>query len=303
MRASSFRYLVKQGFREVWTNRVNSFASICIVTISLMMVGISVLVSININRLITAIEHRNEVIVVIEENTPVNNVTLLGEKLKENKNIFEITFVSKDEAMERVLENMRDSEKSLFDHIQVNPLPDCYNVRISDISLLSKTVAEIEALDSVELVKSPYEFASLLVSIRNVFTIVFMVITVALTIVCLVIIANTTRTSVYARRKEINIMRYVGASKSFIRVPFFIEGVVIGLVSSLIAYGLTWFTYTEIYSLLTEYLKTWNFISSQESGLVPFVDFAFRVAIYYPICGILISSFGTVLYTRKHLKV
>lgn len=301
MRFNSFKYLVKQGFRGIWFNRVNTFASLCIITISLVMVGISVLISANISGLIGSIESRNEVVVVIMDGTPENNIALLGEQLESNQNIFEVSFYSNDEAWTDMQQNMSEEEKSLFQYIENNPLPDTYRVRVSDITKLSRTVREIEAMDSVELVKAPNDFASLLISIRNVSAVILTVITVALIIACFVIISNTTRTSVYARRREINIMRYVGASKSFIRVPFFVEGFVIGILATCIAYGMTWFAYTEIYVLLIDYLSSWSFITT--SGLIPFSEIALKTAIGYLICGIILSAFGTVISTRKHLNV
>lgn len=304
MRLTSFKYLVNQGFNGIWYNRVNSFASFCIITISLFMVGLSVLVSANITRIIGNIERRNEVIVVIRDGTPDNNITLLGDQLKANGNIVEISFYSKEDAWTDMQKDMSDEEKSLFQYLQNNPLPDTYKVRIEKIEDLSKTVSEIELMNGVELVKAPNDFASLLINIRNVCGVLFSVITIALIIISLVIISNATRASVFARRKEINIMRYVGASRSFIRIPFFVEGLVIGLISAVVAFGLTWFGYTEVYAILTQYLKSWNFIStSGNEGLIPMASIALRVAIGYLACGIIISAFGTVISTRKHIKV
>lgn len=301
MRLASFKYLIKQGFKSLWFNRVNTFASFCIITISLVMVGLSVLVSANINRIIGAIEKRNEIIVVIRDGTPDNNISILGEELKKNDNIFEINFYSKEEAWEDMQANVSEEEKSLFQYIDGSPLPDTYRVRVSDVSKLSGTVSQIEQLASVEQVKSPNEFAHLLVNIRNVCTIIFTFITAALVIACFVIISNTTRTSVYARRREINIMRYVGASKNFIRIPFFVEGLVIGIIGSAAAFLMTWFAYTEIYQILTDYLRSWSFITT--SGLIPFADIAPITGVGYLVCGVIISSFGTVISTRKHLNV
>ena len=301
MRLASFKYLIKQGFKSLWFNRVNTFASFCIITISLVMVGLSVLVSANINRIIGAIEKRNEIIVVIRDGTPDNNISILGEELKKNDNIFEINFYSKEEAWEDMQANVSEEEKSLFQYIDGSPLPDTYRVRVSDVSKLSGTVSQIEQLASGEQVKSPNEFAHLLVNIRNVCTIIFTFITAALVIACFVIISNTTRTSVYARRREINIMRYVGASKSFIRIPFFVEGLVIGIIGSAAAFLMTWFAYTEIYQILTDYLRSWSFITT--SGLIPFADIAPITGVGYLVCGVIISSFGTVISTRKHLNV
>lgn len=301
MRLNSFKYLVKQGFAGIWFNRVNSFASLCVITISLLMVGISVLLSFNITKMIGAIESRNEVIVVIEDGAPENNVIALGEQLAENDNVFEVNFYSRDEAWAEMQEGMSEDEKALFQYLTRNPLPDCYRIRVTDITELSKTVSQISKLEFVEQVQAPNDFASILIGIRNVCTILFSAVTLSLIIVCFVIISNSTRASVYARRREINIMRYVGASKSFIEIPFFVEGMVIGFISAGIAFGLTWAAYVEVYKIFSTDVNMLSIFGL--SALIPFDTIAVRVGIAYAICGILLSAVGTVISTRKHLNV
>lgn len=301
MRFNSFKYLCGQGVKSLWFNRVNSFASFCIVMVSLVMVGISVLVSLNITKMIGSIESRNELIVVINDGTPDNNITLMGESIKQLDNIAEVNFYSKEEAWEEMQADMTEDEKSLFKYMDSNPLPDSYKVRVTDIGELDKTVAEISQMQFVELVKAPNDFASILTSIRNICTLLFSAVTLALIIVCFVIISNTTRTSVYARRREINIMRYVGATKAFIEIPFFVEGLVIGILSSAVAFGFTWFAYNEIYKMLANDFNLWSIFGI--SGLIPFETIALRTGLAYLVCGVLLSSLSAVFSTRKHLNV
>lgn len=303
MRFNSFKYLVKQGFTGLWFNRVNSFASFCVVTISLLMVGISVLVSFNITKMIGAIEKRNEVIVVIEDGAPENNIEYIGEQLRSNANIFEVTFFTREEAWADMLSDMADDDQSLFTETSFDfiPLPDTYRVRVSDISDLNKTVNEIKGLEFVESVKSPNDFANILTSVRNVCAILFSAVTISLIIVCFVIISNSTRASVYARRREISIMRYVGASKSFVEIPFFVEGLVIGILSAAVAFGLTWLAYSQIQGMFTTDVNMLNIFGL--SAMIKFEDIAVRTAIAYVVCGIVLSAIGTVFSTRKHLRV
>lgn len=301
MRLNSFKYLCGQGTKSLWFNRVNSFASLCIVTVSLMMVGISVLVAGNISKMIGSIESRNELIVIINDGTPDNNIALMGESIAGMTNIAEVNFYSKEEAWDEMQADMTDEEKALFKYMDSNPLPDSYKVRVNDITQLDITVSKIEKLEYVELVKAPNDFANILTSIRNVTTIIFSAVTLALIIVCFVIISNTTRTSVYARRREINIMRYVGATKAFIEIPFFVEGVIIGVLSSGIAFGLTWFAYTKIYNMLADDFNLWSILGI--SGLIPFDTIALKTGLCYLAAGVLLSSFGAVFSARKHLNV
>lgn len=301
MRLRSLKYLLKQGVSGLWSNRINSFASLCVITISLMMVGISVLISININNMIGSIESRNEVTVVISDGTPENNVNLLGQQLGENPNIFEVTFCSKDEAWEGLLSSMSEEEIRDFRYIKDNPLPDSYRIRVKDISELSRTVSEISTLEFVDSVESPDDFASILVGIRNVVTVLFSAVILALIIVCFVIISNSTRTSVYARRREINIMRYVGASKSFIEIPFFIEGLLIGILSAGIAFGITWLAYAEVYSMFSTDVSMLSIFGF--GAIMPFEEIALPTGLSYLGVGIFISAIGTVIAARKHLNV
>ena len=303
MRLNSFKYLVRQGFSGLWFNRVNSFASLCVVTISLLMVGISVLVSINITKMIGAIEKRNEVIVVIEDGAPQNNINLIGEQLRSNPNVFEVSFFSRDEAWADMLESMTQDERDIFSPADFDfiPLPDTYRIRVDDISQLTRTVSEIEKLEFVEQVQSPNDFASILTSVRNVCAILFSAVTVSLIVVCFVIISNSTRASVYARRREISIMRYVGASKSFIEIPFFVEGLVIGVVSAAIAFGLTWLAYYQVQGMFSTDVNMLNIFGL--SAMIQFESIAVRTALAYVACGIFLSAIGTVVSTRKHLRV
>ena len=301
MRLNSFKYLVKQGFTGLWFNRINSFASLCVVTISLMMVGVSVLLSMNINSMIGSIESRNEVTVQIQDGAPDNNIALIGEQLKDNPNIFEVTYFPREEAWEGMMENFTEEEKNAFRYIRENPLPDCYRVRVSDIDKLSVTVAEISQIEFVESVQSPDDFASILVGIRNISAILFSAVTLSLIIVCFVIISNSTRASVYARRREINIMRYVGASKSFIEIPFFVEGLVIGIVSAGIAFGITWLAYTNVYKMFSTDVSMLSIFGL--SALIPVENIAVPTVIAYLAFGMFLSAIGTVVSTRKHLNV
>lgn len=301
MRFNSFKYLVKQGFTGLWFNRINSFASLCVVTISLIMVGVSLLVSLNINNMIGSIESRNELIVMLEDGVPENNIKALGEQLAKIPEIFEINYYTRDQALADMQATMDDDEKALFQYMSRNPLPDSYKVRVKDLSELSKTVSQIEKLESVELVKSPDDFAKILTSLRNVSAILFSAVTISLLVVCFVIISNSTRASVYARRREISIMRYVGASKSFVEIPFFVEGMIIGILSACIAFGFTWLAYTEIFGMISSDVSMLAIFGL--SSIIPFEQIALPTGIAYLAFGIVLSAIGTVISTRKHLNV
>ena len=232
MKLSSASYLVGQGMKSIWRNRMMSFASFCIILVSLLMVGISVLVTINLNRVIDGIEDQSEAAVTIKDDTTEEQRNELKKKIEQLPNVATVTFYSKDEAWQSMKEDLSDEQQDLFRYADDNPLPDTFRVTVKDIRIMSDTSMQISTFDYVDTVKSPTQFADVLVSIKNILTIIMTAVIAALIVVCLIIISNTTRASVFARRKEINIMKYVGATNTFIRVPFFIEGMVVGVFAA-----------------------------------------------------------------------
>lgn len=301
MKASSVRYLAGQGIKSIWKNRMMSFASFCILLVSLLMVGISVLVSINLTRIISGIEGKSEVVVQIKDDTVQESIDELEEKLKKVPNINKVEFYSKEEAWENMLEDMTEEEKELFQYADDNPLPDTFKITVVDIKKMSETTTQIETFENVESTKSPTAFADVLISLRRIVTIVSAAIIIALVIVCLIIISNTTRASVYSRRKEINIMKYVGATNSFIRIPFFIEGMVVGVLAAVAALFLTQFAYNGIYNILNDDFQLWGILGIK--SLYSFKDMFWYVAGSYLVVGALIGAIGTSISTGKHLKV
>ena len=301
MKASSFRYLVGQGFKGIWKNRMMTFASFCILLVSLLMVGIACLTAINLTRVIGGIEDKSEVVVVINDNATKEDEQVLEEKLRSIPNVNTIELYTKEEAWENMLKDMTEEEKEFFEYADDNPLPDTYKVTVRDIQIMGDTTAQIEILDNVDSTQSPTEFADILISIRRIFTIVAFAVVLALVIVSLIIISNTTRASVFSRRKEINIMKYVGATNSFIRIPFFVEGMIVGLIAALGALLLTKFAYEGLYGIFNENISIWNILGMQ--SLYSFDDLFWPVTISYLAAGAFIGAIGTSISTGKHLQV
>ena len=295
MKASSFRYLINQGFKGIWKNRMMTFASFCILLVSLLMVGTSVLVSINLTRIIGGIEDKSEVIVIVKDGTSQADMQTLENKLKEVGNINTVSLYSKDEAWKNMLKGMTDEEKDFFQYADDNPLPDTYKVTVKDIEKMSETTTQIETFENVDSTKSPTAFADILISIRRVFTIVAFAVIVALVVVCLIIISNTTRASVFARRKEINIMKYVGATNSFIRWPFFLEGLILGVTGGLLA----------LICVLACYAGSLDYITNT----IPFISVLSFNEIWLPAtlftlgAGLLLGAIGSLLPMTRSLNV
>ncbi len=301
MKASSARYLVGQGVKSIWRNRMMSFASFCIILVSLLMVGVSVLATININRIIGGIEDQSEAAVTIKDDITDEQQQALKEQIEALPNVASVTFYSKEEAWEKMKSDMSDEQQDLFRYADENPLPDTFRMTVKDISMMADTSMQIETFENVDSVKSPTQFADVLVSVKNIMMIIMGAVIAALIVVCLIIISNTTRASVFARRKEINIMKYVGATNSFIRIPFFIEGMLVGILAAAVAMVLTKFAYEGVYNIFKNDMSLWSILGVD--NLYPFSKMFVRVVVAYLVSGAFIGAVGTSISAGKHLKV
>ena len=301
MRASGVRYLLGQGVENIWKNRMMAFASFCVLMISLLLVGISVLFFINITSMVGGLEDKNEVIIYLQEDTTDMEISDLYGQLSRMDNIAEVTFYSKEESFEDLKSSMSDYEM-LFDSLgDDNPLIDAYRIRVADISRMDETLAQIGALEHIEHVRAPLDLVQILTELRRIITMVCGVIILALIIISIVIIANTTKASVFSRRAEIQIMKYVGATNAFIRFPFFVEGMITGLLAGVGALAVTWLGYDAMIDLLTQETTFMSIFGM--TSIVPFEDVVMPVTIAYLGAGTLFGALGTVFAIRKHLNV
>lgn len=301
MKFSGVRYLAGQGVENIWKNKMMAFASFCVLLVSILLVGMSILFYMNLSSIISGIEDKNEVIVYLNEDTTNEEVVEFRSKLEQIDNISSISFYSKEQAFEDLKESMSDYEM-LFDSLgDDNPLIDGYRIRIDDISIISTTIVEINELDHIYSIRAPMDFVNLLTELRKTVSIIFGVIIVALVAISVVIVSNATKASVFARREEIQIMKYVGATNSFICFPFFIEGMVTGLLAGGIALVITWLGYDSLVGLLTGQTDILSVIGM--GSIIPFQDVAWKVTIAYLLSGTLFGAFGSMVSMRKHLNV
>lgn len=298
------KYLVGQGIKNVWTNRVMSFASFCVLLVSLILVGFSVLATMNINRFISGIENKNEIIIFLNDDTTDETISKMETLLKSTPNVSSVTFYSKEQAWEDTKADYENAEE-LFGYFEESPLPDAFRLKVSDISEMKKTINEIQGksmgYNAILEIKAPDDFASILTSLKSTLATIATAILVALTVVSMVIISNATRASVFARRKEINIMKYVGATNAFIRIPFFIEGMFTGLIAGIISSVATWIVYTKFIDILSQEMTMWKAFGISE--FIPYDTIWLKVSAAYLIAGAFLGALGSVISTRKHLKV
>ena len=301
MRTSSFRYLMKNGIKNLWNNRMMTIASIGTLIACLLIVGLAVLFSINVDNIVKFVGEQNEIVVFIDLEAPQDYNPILRARLSQIEGLGDITFVSRDQAMDDVINKYLDGDVGLMEGLENDFLPESFRAKILDPERLDTILSQIKNMDHILKVDAPTDLSNTLMQMRKMVNTLGGGIIAALIVVSLVIITNTIRASVFARRKEINIMKYVGATNTFIRIPFVVEGIALGLIAALVAFGIVWGGYNIFLNGITSESNTW--LASVSQNLVPFKDISYQLLGYFLISGIVVGGFGSAMSMRGHLKV
>ncbi|MBR1530302.1 MAG: permease-like cell division protein FtsX [Oscillospiraceae bacterium] len=301
MKFSGIRYLAEQGMENIAKNRMMAFASFCVLLVSLLLVGSSVLAYENISSMVGGVEAQNEIIVYMNEDVSEELLSETEMLIKNIPNITQVQFCSKEEEYLALKERMAEYDV-LFDALgDDNPLVDSFRIKIADITQMNKTIAQIQQIENIMRINAPYEFVSFLTQLRTILTWVMGALISAMIIVSMVIISNTTKTSVYARREEIQIMKYVGATDAFIRVPFFIEGMITGFLAGCGALVVTWLVYDALVKMIENQVTLLNIIGI--GSIIEFDTIYVNTALAYVLGGALIGAVGSAFSTRRYINV
>lgn len=286
----------------MWTNRIMSVASFCILLVSLLLIGFTLLSVENINQFVGGVENKNEVVIFLEDDADEITVRSMENTLNGMSNVSSVTFYSKDEALADMQSSMENADE-LFKYVDGdrNPLPDAFRIRVADIESISGTLMEINRLNGIDSIKSPTDFINILTGLKQFISVIFLFILSALVLVSLVIISNAARASVDIRKREISIMKLVGATNTFIKVPFFVEGMLIGVLAGVAAAAVTGIGYGELIKVLSQDMTIWTIMSV--NGFIPVENIIWKLTAGYIAAGAVISAAGTVMSTRKYLKV
>ena len=301
MRASSFRYLVKSGVKNLWNNRMMTIASVGTLIACLLIVGFAVLFSINVDSIVEYMGQQNEIVVFMELDTPEEYMSVMKDDLAEMDGLGTITYISRQQAFEDYKAKLGD-KADILDGMEDNHyLPASFRAKILDPEKVDILMTSIRRMDYVNEVQAPTDLAKTLVSVRKMVNTLGGAVIAALVAVSLVIITNTIRASVFNRRKEINIMKYVGATNSFIRIPFLVEGVLLGVIAAVVAYLVIWGGYTVFLNAMSTESSSW--LSSITQHVVPFRQVSGKLMLWFLVAGILTGGLGSTFSMRGHLKV
>lgn len=302
MKWSSFKYLARQGLHNMINNRLMSFASVGVLTVCLIITGVAGLFTANMNSLMIYLRSQNEVVVYLDENLDETGLASVDSALRSISGLKEVTYVSKDEALDLMRESMGDKGE-LFDVFEgeENPFLANYKVVLQDVGQMEEIVPQLESISGVVDVNVPTGLSDLVVNIHKAVTVISVGLVVVLGFVSIVVISNTIRLTVFARRKEINIMKYVGATNGFIRLPFFVEGIAVGLIAGVISSAIVLGGYQLLLIYCVDFPAFWGTIL--KDVLLGMDKVWWQVLVAFLAFGSLIGSVGTATSIRKYLHV
>ena len=336
MKLGSVKYLTGEGIKSAWVNRLMTLASIGVLVACMVIIGLAILISENVNKAIGNLEQQNVVMAYMEdynwalydetddtENNSANTETseteekadkngikpsdytvhnddeakALCDKLAKIPNVAEVIYVSSDEGLETVKQSMIDGQEEYFtflDEEYGNPISAAAKIRMNDMSLFEKTIKEIENTDGIFAIRAQNDLADTINAIKNGIGVAGVWIIAILMIISLVIVSNTIRVTMYNRKLDISIMKAVGATDAFVRIPFVVEGVLIGIISAVIAEGLLYFCYRVATETIITTLGT--------TDIVKYSEMAILLLLVFVGIGILAGVIGSAIMINKYLR-
>ncbi len=337
MKFSSLRYLTKEGFKNIWANRLMSFASIGVLVACMVIIGLAVLISENVNVAIGNLEDQNVVMVYMKdynwalynddadkkeetssstenaESTETEETDKKGikdsdyvihneeeakalcDEIRKIANVEKADYISSEEGLASVKKSMLKGQEEYFSFLDdENPMSCAAKVVMKDMDKFDETIKEIEKLDGVDRIVSQSDLASTINAIKQGIGVAGFWIIAILMIISLVIVSNTIRVTMYNRKLEISIMKAVGATDAFVRIPFIVEGMIIGLISAILAEGILYFCYRVATETIITTLGTNDIVAYGDMALILFALFAG--------IGVFAGVIGSAIMIGKYLK-
>lgn len=299
MKYSSIGYLIGEGLRSVFKQKKMTGASVIIMCATMFMFGIFFLIGENVNFVMNQVERQQGMRVIIKEGTSDADVTNLKAKLQGIDGVSTVKFYSKEDALSTVKEQFGKHQDLLVGYDEDNPFPASYFVTLTDLTKNQSVQDEIMKIDTVDEISTNNDTISNLAKVaKSVQTITF-VLLVLLIIISIFIISYTIKLTVYARRREISIMKYVGATNGFIRGPFVVEGIVIGIIAAFITLAVIAIAYN---ATLSKVLGS-TVMQALTISLYSFTDLFAKILVVYLVLGTGIGVIGSAISMRKYLKV
>ena len=284
MKITNLGYLIKEGIRGIFLHGFASVAAICVTVACLLIVGGFSCLTYNLSIMVEDLNKTNQIMVYVDENYTDAEARSVGTLINKVDNVFQASFVSREEALEDFVAD--HGGDSAFAGVDANPLRHRFVVTLEDNSLIKETVAELEKVEGVVKISAAYELAEGFTTLQEVLHIASFAIIGVLLLVSLLIISNTVKLAMYDRRDEIAIMKMVGATNGFIRLPYVVEGFTLGMLGAGLAFGALWLLYDIILAKMAsvDTLQLLNFVPFQEL-LLPMISTFLAAGLFVGILG------------------
>ncbi len=302
MRWSSFVYLFGQGLRSMFANRVMALASLGVLIVCMLITGFTGLLTVNVNSLMDWLGSQNEMVAMLDRSLSEEDYQSIGKQILGIAGVEEAEYISKADALNQMSGEMGEYAE-LFSELEgeENPLYAQYNIRITDPAQTAQIIEQVEGVQGVEIVHSPESLIRTFLNVQRWVQFISWGLVIVLGVVSSVVISNTIRLTVFARRREINIMKFVGATNGFIRMPFFVEGMTVGLLAGLISTGIVLGGYHIILQKAMLYFQGWEDVVQQV--VLPVSELWPWVLAGFSVFGLVLGSIGTMASMRKYLDV
>lgn len=296
MKKSSIGYFLKEGFRNIFLHGFMSFAAVSVIVVCLIITGTTALISYDINLNIVKLQNESEIVVYIEDTYTTEEARDMEKTILQVDNVAKAEFEDKDTALEAYREELGENADLLdgFDSSN-NPLRDAFHITMKDPSKVAATKAALESVDGIGNAVANEEVVARLIQLQRMFQAISVTLVVALGLISIFIIANTVKLAMLARRREISIQKMVGATNWFIRWPFVIEGLVLGLLAGAIAFGLEWALYEQLSGFILDNLPQFT--------MAEFQSLMFYVLGIFAGAGVIVGVGGSSLTIRRFMDV
>ncbi len=294
---TKIRYLTKEGFRSLRVNKLMTVASITVLFSCLLLVGVAFMLLVNIEAFIGNIEQENVIMVYAKTDISAYDYFKMGAQINSIDYVQQAEAVEKGPAYEKILSELDESVREYLMSINENPLPDAYRVTVSDMTHFNEVADKLKTMENVLRVHENSSLARQLSAVRNAVQYISLGIIALLLIVSLFIISNTIKITMFSRRLEISIMKSVGATNSFIRWPFMVEGMMIGVIAGILATGAVWGLYELVISRFSFVLDIFG-----DMQTVDFLTYAPYLAAIFIFVGLFTGLFGSSTSIRKYLR-
>ena len=295
MSLNRISYLLKEGFRGVFSHGFRSFASVTVIAACLIIMGSFGLVAVNVDNLIGDMEEDSQILAFVDETLSEEDARSIEGALLSISNIRSVEFVSRETAMENYKASYGDS--SVFENLDASVFRNRYVIHLKDITLMKQTKSVIESVNGIADVNAPVTIAEGFIAVRNVVSVITAILIVILLVVSVFMMSNTIKLATYTRRDEIAIMKMVGASNAFIRTPFVVECLILGLLGAGIGFLLQW----AVYDFIVD--KVSASIAASLITVMPFATLMTPLLIVFLAIGVLVGAFGGAMAIRNYLKV